>query len=68
MYPTPTISATTKRLRTASERVLPARTAERAMGSDLKRSTTPFCKSWASPTPVWTAPKITVWAKKPDNR
>ena len=50
----------TKKLRTVSEIVRPAKTAERAMGRERKRSTMPWVTSSAKPTPVIMAPKTTV--------
>ena len=54
---------TTTTFRTRSAVVLPASTADLAMGSARKRSIRPFCRSSASPTLVLTAPKATVWTK-----
>src|SRR5438874_3635674 len=45
--------------------VRPTRTADRAIGSDRKRSMMPLVMSSASPTPVNVEPKITVWTKTP---
>jgi hypothetical protein len=45
--------------------VRPARTADRAMGSDRNRSMIPLVMSSARPAPVNVEPKITVWAKTP---
>ena len=50
--PTPTISRTTKKLRVMSASVRPASTAERAIGSERKRSIIPVRRSAASPTAV----------------
>jgi hypothetical protein len=48
--PTTAISAATKTLRARSAVVRPARTAERAMGSDRNRSSRPLLRSVARPT------------------
>ena len=55
-------------LRTRSASVRPVSTAERAIGSERKRSMSPFCKSSASPTPVVRAPNTTVCTKIPGMR
>src|SRR5437588_283835 len=48
--------------------VRPASTAERAIGSERKRSTMHFVRSSARPTPVCVDPKMTVWMKIPGIR
>jgi hypothetical protein len=55
-------------LRTVSERVRPASTAERAIGSERNRSIIPLERSSARATPVWVEPKITVWTRIPGIR
>ena len=45
--------------------VRPTSTAERAIGSDRKRSMMPFWMSVARPTPVSAELNITVWTKIP---
>jgi len=66
--PTPIIRPTTKMLRTKSATVRPAKTAERAMGSDLNRSMMPLLMSWDRPTAVDVAPNTTVWTMMPGMR
>src|SRR4029450_13437916 len=51
-----------------SANVRPDRPAARAMGSERNRSTRPFFRSSASPTPVWVAAKMAVWTKIPGIR
>ena len=58
--PTATMSATTKTFRAASARVRPASTADRAIGSERKRSMRPVFRSVASPMAVFMAPNATV--------
>ena len=48
--------------------VRPASTAERAIGSERKRSMRPLWRSSASPMAVFTAPKATVCTKMPGIR
>jgi hypothetical protein len=50
--PSPIMIVTEKTLRLRSARVLPASTAERAMGRLRKRSMMPLFRSWASPIEV----------------
>ena len=66
--PTRTMRTTTARLRTVSEMVRPASTAERAMGRERKRSMIPLVMSSARPTPVWVEPNTTVWTTIPGIR
>ena len=66
--PTAAMSATTSTLRTASASVRPARTADRAIASDRKRSMRPVLTSAASPIAVFMEPKATVWANTPGMR
>jgi hypothetical protein len=66
--PTANISATTNTFRTRSASVRPARTAERAMGSDRNRSINPWLRSVASPIAVFSAPNVTVCTKIPGIR
>jgi hypothetical protein len=58
----------TKKLRMRSAVVRPVSTAERAIGSDLKRSMIPSWRSPASPTAVVRAPNTTVCTKIPGMR
>ena len=46
----------------------PLSTAERAIGSDRKRSTIPFCRSSARPTEVAEVPNTIVWTMIPGIR
>ena len=55
-------------LRTRSAIVRPTSTAERAIGIDRKRSTTPRSRSSESPTAVCVARKATDWTKMPGSR
>ena len=55
-------------LRTRSATVRPASTAERAIGMDRNRSTTPRVRSSFRPTAVCEAPKVTDWTKIPGSR
>ena len=55
-------------LRTKSDIVRPARTAERAIGKDRNRSISPDFRSVARPIPVCVDPKIAVCTKMPGNR
>ncbi len=66
--PTPTMRAATKTFRTRSARVRPPRTAERDIGSERKRSSSPLCKSVASPIDVPMAPNTVVCTKMPGIR
>ena len=59
---------TTHTLRTGSAAVRPASTADRAIGSERKRSITPPCRSVAIPIAVVTDPNATVWMKMPGIR
>jgi hypothetical protein len=65
MKPTTTITTSCARPLTMSPVVLPTRTAERAIGSDRKRSMIPFWMSVARPTPVNAELNITVCTKMP---
>ena len=67
---TPTVSITVSpsTLCNRSAIVRPASTAERAIGSDRKRSINPRCKSSAIPTPVVMQAKISVCTKIPGIR
>ncbi len=56
---------TMKTLSTRSALVRPTSTAERAIGSERKRSTRPFCRSSASPIEVVPIENATVWVKIP---
>src|SRR4051794_9637969 len=56
MKPTMHMRMTTKKLRTRSARVRPTSTAERAIGSERKRSMRPLLRSSARPTPVVSEP------------
>lgn len=66
--PTAYITPTTTAFRTRSDTVRPTRTADRAIGSDRKRSMMPRRRSSASPMPLATAPNATVCAKMPGMR
>ena len=66
--PTTAISATTKTLRTRSARVRPASTAERAMGSERNRSSSPLLRSVARPMAAPMAPNTVVCTKMPGIR
>ena len=59
------ISAITNTLRTRSATVRPASTAERAIGSERKRSITPLLKSSISPIDVWVAPNAAICSNRP---
>ena len=61
-------SVMTKTLRTTSAEVLPASTAERAIGSAWKRSSRPLFTSAARPTAVPIAPNTAIWTKMPGIR
>ena len=67
-YPTPIISPMIRTLRTRSAVVRPISTAERAIGIERKRSTTPRRRSSERPTAVWVARKATDCTKIPGNR
>ena len=67
-YPTAIIKKMTTMLRTRSATVRPASTAERAIGMDRNRSTTPRVRSSFRPTAVCEAPKVTDWTKIPGSR
>ena len=58
--PITTISVTTKTLRARSARVRPASTAERAMGSERNRSSSPVWRSVPSPMAAPMAPNTEV--------
>ena len=60
-------TATTVR-RTVSAAMRPASTAERAIGSERKRSMMPFCRSSARPTEVAEVPKTIVCTMIPGIR
>ena len=66
--PTTIIITTTKKLRTRSAKDRPASTADRAIGSERKRSIRPLCRSSLSPMPVFIAPKATVCTNTPGMR
>ncbi len=66
--PTSSMIATTNTLRNRSERVRPASSAPRDIGSERNRSIRPRWRSSASPTPVTMLPKIAVWMKIPGIR
>ena len=66
--PTTVISTTTNMFRIMSAKVRPARTAERAIGNERKRSISPRPRSSARPTPVAVAPNTAVWTKIPGIR
>jgi hypothetical protein len=55
-------------LATTSASARPASTAERAIGSERKRSITPLPMSSASPTAVPMIPKASDWTKIPPIR
>jgi hypothetical protein len=55
-------------LRTTSAEVLPASTADRAIGSAWNRSSRPLLTSAASPTAVPIAPNTDIWTKMPGIR
>ena len=63
--PTTVITSTTNTIRTRSPSVRPASTAERAIGSDRKRSISPVDRSSASPTPVVVDANAVVCTKIP---
>ncbi len=67
-YPTAIISPMMRMSRTRSATVRPASTAERAIGMDRNRSTTPRSRSWDRPAAVCEAPKVTDWTKIPGSR
>jgi hypothetical protein len=58
----------TNTLRIRSAVVRPASAAERAMGNDRNRSSSPECRSVERPIAVVIAPNTTVWAKMPGMR
>lgn len=66
--PTPSITRTVNMLRPRSPSVRPVSTAERDIGRERKRSTRPWVRSVASPTPVVIAPKETDCTKIPAMR
>jgi len=53
---------------TRSAPVRPRSTAERAIGSERKRSTTPAARSSVSPSPVVSEPKTAVMTMMPGSR
>ena len=53
---------------TRSAAVRPSSTADRAIGSERKRSTTPALRSSVMPRPVMRAPKIAVWTMMPGHQ
>ena len=53
---------------TRSAAVRPNRTAERAIGSERSRSTTPVARSSVRPRPVTSAPNTAVWTMIPGIR
>jgi hypothetical protein len=63
--PTTTITTTVAVRRTASARMRPPSTAERAMGRDRKRSMMPLATSSLSPVPVSAVENTTVWTMMP---
>ena len=67
-YPTTNISAMITVLRNRSATVRPSSTAERAIGMERKRSTTPRFRSSASPMAVCVALKVTDCTKMPGSR
>ena len=66
--PTIVMRIITKKLRTRSEVVRPASTAERLIGRARKRSMMPLCRSSASPADELMAPKMTVCTNTPGIR
>src|ERR687898_2716682 len=66
--PTSITSTMTNTLRNRSAEVRPARTAERAMGSDRNRSSRPLFRSVAKPTAVAIAPKTVICTNTPGSR
>ena len=65
--PIATIRPMTNPFLITSEKVLPASTAERAMGNDLNRSITPLERSSVRPRAVCPAPKAATWMRRPGN-
>ena len=65
---TPSITKNVNTLRTRSDTVRPMSTADRAIGSDRRRSMRPFWRSSASPTPVNAELNTIDWLKIPGNR
>ena len=57
-----------KRFTTTSASVRPASTAERAIGSERKRSIRPFFMSSTRPTAVSAPPKVMFWTMMPGIR
>ena len=66
--PTTSITVIEMPLVTMSERVRPASTAERDIGSERKRSTRPLRRSSAIPIAVTKPPKAIVWTRIPGIR
>jgi hypothetical protein len=66
--PTIVMSTTTNTLRIMSASVRPANTAERAIGSERKRSIIPRFRSSARPIPVAVAPNTALCTKIPGIR
>ena len=66
--PTTIITAIEIELVTTSERVRPASTAARDIGSERKRSIRPFFRSSARPIAVTKPPKDIVWTMIPGIR
>ena len=63
--PTPVMSVITHILRVKSARARPPSTAERDIGKERKRSSSPLRRSSESPTAVFTHPNTTVCTKMP---
>ena len=55
-------------LTTTSASVRPVRTAERAIGSERKRSIRPLLRSSTRPTAVSAPPKVMFWTRMPGIR
>ena len=68
MRPTTSITVIERELVAMSARVRPASTAERAIGSERKRSIRPLFRSSARPSAVTKPPKAIVWTKIPGIR
>jgi hypothetical protein len=66
--PTVSITAIESELVAMSARVRPASRAERAIGSERKRSTSPFFRSSERPRAVTKPPKDIVWTMIPGIR
>jgi hypothetical protein len=66
--PIASITSSVTRLVTRSAAVRPTRTAERAIGSERKRSTTPAAISSVSPRPVVNEPNVAVITMIPGRR